>query len=61
MTRKKSSPTVVAIKNEANRLGTSNQDAAARKALLHEVPGDIRAQGRRESTQAHAYDREHGK
>ncbi|MEU5796881.1 hypothetical protein ABZ800_25640 [Streptomyces sp. NPDC047813] len=61
MTRKKSSPTVAAVKSEASRLRTSNQDAAARKALLNEVPSDIRAQGRQESTQARAHEREHGK
>ncbi|MFF4934983.1 hypothetical protein ACFY2H_39940 [Streptomyces griseofuscus] len=61
MTHKRSSPTVAAVKSEAKRMGTDNQDAAARKALLHEVPGDIRKQGRQESTQAHAHDRENGK
>lgn len=58
MARKKSSPTVAAVKSEATRMGVTNQSAAQRKALLHEVPGDIRQQGRRDSTQANAHERD---
>ncbi|MGW6605317.1 hypothetical protein [Streptomyces sp. NPDC055036] len=47
----KAKPTVNAVKSEAKRMGASNQEAASRKAMLKEVPGDIRQQGRRESTQ----------
>ncbi|MFI5767478.1 hypothetical protein ACIA74_02820 [Streptomyces sp. NPDC051658] len=61
---KKSSPTVAAVRKEAKRstggeptTPDDNQAAAQRKALLHEVPVDIRQQGRREATQDSAADR----
>ncbi|MGW6456405.1 hypothetical protein ACWF94_10830 [Streptomyces sp. NPDC055078] len=63
MARRKTSPTVDAVKKEAKRQGggtatpADNQEAAKRKALLHEVPGDIRRQGRTESNQSAARDR----
>ncbi|MFJ2912840.1 hypothetical protein ACIO8F_26185 [Streptomyces sp. NPDC087228] len=63
---KKSSPTVAAVKKEAKRMTggepttpADNQAAAQRKALLHEVPVDIRQQGRKEATQDDAADRDH--
>jgi hypothetical protein len=63
---KKSSPTVAAVKKEAKRMTdgapttpADNQAAAQRKALLHEVPSDIRRQGRQEETQDHAAERDH--
>ncbi|MFE7313840.1 hypothetical protein ACFU7T_12135 [Streptomyces sp. NPDC057555] len=59
--KKKNSDTVNAVKSEAKRLANGEDvtsghktQAAQRKALLHDVPGDIRKQGRREYTQEEA-------
>ncbi|MFB6423075.1 hypothetical protein ACFCXC_00375 [Streptomyces microflavus] len=45
--------------NGAPTVPGDNTAAAQRKALLKEVPGDIRQQGRREETQNNAADRDH--
>jgi hypothetical protein len=63
--RKKKSPTVEAVRREAKRTGggtatsAENQGAAQRKALLKEVPPDIRKLGRKEATQDNAAGRPH--
>ncbi|QZL01852.1 hypothetical protein K2224_00260 [Streptomyces sp. BHT-5-2] len=44
-------------KADARRIGFSGQEAALRKALIHEVGGDERRQDRRETTQGDARDR----
>ncbi|MFD4796145.1 hypothetical protein ACFWEH_30000 [Streptomyces anulatus] len=62
MARKKnSSPTVNAVKADAKRMNdgaptvpSDNTVAAQRKALLRDVPSDLRKQGRREETQNNA-------
>lgn len=67
MARKKnSSSTVNAVRSEAKRMNggaptvpSDNTTAAQRKALLHEVPSDIRQQGRREETLNNAAGRDH--
>ncbi|MYT96839.1 MULTISPECIES: hypothetical protein [unclassified Streptomyces] len=67
MARKKnSSPTVSAVRSEAKRMNdgapttpSDNTAAAQRKAMLRDVPSDLRKQGRREETQSAAADRDH--